>query len=97
MLRKLVLAATLLPLVSACEGDGTDKTSDYGIDRKPLTELRAGIWIDPNGCDHWIVDDGLEGYLSARLTPDGKAVCSGKAPGGYAYGPYRFGSKFSRI
>jgi hypothetical protein len=96
MLRKLVMAAMLVPLVSACEGDGTDKTSDYGIDRKSLTELKAGIWIDPNGCDHWIVDDGLEGYLSARLTPDGKPVCSGKAPGGYAYGPYRDGSIFNR-
>ncbi len=91
----LVIAA--LPLLAACEGNGTDKTVDYGLDKKPLTELRAGIWIDPNGCDHWIIDDGLEGYLSARLTPDGKPVCSGKPPGGYAYGPYKKGSEYSGI
>jgi hypothetical protein len=96
-LRNIILTLTLAPLLAACEGDGTDKTVDYGIDKKSLTDLKAGIWIDPNGCDHWIIDDGLEGYLSARLTPDGKPVCSGKAPGGYAYGPYRDGSPYSRI
>ncbi len=95
-LRKIILTLSFAPLLAACEGNGADKTVDYGIDKKSLTELKAGIWIDPNGCDHWIIDDGLEGYLSARLAPDGKPVCSGKAPGGYAYGPYRDGSLFSR-
>lgn len=55
-----------------------DKTRDYGpSDAKPLSELVAGIWIDPHGCDHWIIDDGTEGYLSARLDRNGKPVCSG--------------------
>ena len=38
--------------------------ADRGFDSKPLTELKAGIWVDPNGCQHWIIDDGIEGYLS---------------------------------
>jgi len=25
------------------------------------------VWIDPIGCDRWIIDDGVEGYLSQRL------------------------------
>ncbi|MGB5559998.1 MAG: hypothetical protein WBN04_18545 [Paracoccaceae bacterium] len=90
-------AALLLGLVllTACEGairGNGDKTNDYGLDKKSLSELRAGIWVDPTGCDHWIIDDGLEGYMSQRLTPDGKPVCSGAAPPNHATGNYRRGS-----
>lgn len=56
-----------------------DKTRDHGLGAKPLSDLVAGIWVDPHGCDHWIIDDGVEGYLSARLNDDGKPVCSGIA------------------
>lgn len=75
--RQAVLALFVL---AACEGDGTDKTRDYGVDAKNLSTLRAGIWIDPYGCDHWIIDDGLEGYLTDRRDRSGKPVCSGRAP-----------------
>lgn len=34
-----------------------------------------GIWIDPDGCEHWAMDDGAEGYMDARRTPDGRPVC----------------------
>lgn len=33
------------------------------------------IWIDPDGCEHWVRDDGWEGYGSNRLTRDGTPVC----------------------
>lgn len=33
------------------------------------------IWVDPDGCEHWVMDDGAEGYMSAHLTRDGKPVC----------------------
>ena len=62
--------------LTAC-ATGPDKSRDRGFDNKPLSELQAGIWIDPNGCDHWIIDDGVEGYLSQRLDRSGKPVCSG--------------------
>jgi len=54
-----------------------DKTVDRGIDAHSLSNMQAGIWIDPHGCDQWIIDDGAEGYLSARLDRYGKPVCSG--------------------
>lgn len=54
--------------------------ADRGFDSKPLTELKAGIWLDPNGCQHWIIDDGIEGYLSQRLQPDGRPVCTDDYP-----------------
>lgn len=71
------IALLALLAATACEGTGPDKSRDGGFDGKPLSQLQAGIWIDPNGCDHWIIDDGVEGYLSPRLTPDGRPVCSG--------------------
>ncbi len=88
-----ILAATML--LSACEGlSGArdDKTRDFGIDTKPLGRLKAGIWVDPNGCQHWIIDDGIEGYLSPRLRPDGSPVCSGPEDANTAIGDFKAGS-----
>ncbi|MFT5066511.1 MAG: outer membrane protein OmpA-like peptidoglycan-associated protein [Yoonia sp.] len=33
------------------------------------------IWIDPDGCEHWVMDDGFEGYMSPHRTRDGRPVC----------------------
>jgi len=88
----LVIAAAIL---AACVDSKGDKTVDRGFDSKPLSQLKAGIWIDPTGCDHWIIDDGVEGYLSARLDKYGKPVCSGAAPPNTAIGPYKSGSAVS--
>lgn len=91
----MVLAAGTL--LAACEDGqfselGPDKTVDRGIDKKDLSQLKAGVWIDPNGCDHWIIDDGVEGYLSARIDKYGKPVCSGTAPPTVATGDFKGGS-----
>ena len=91
--------------LSACEnvvsegagsalGNKKDKTVDRGFDSKHLSQLQAGIWIDPIGCDHWIIDDGVEGYLSPRVDKYGKPVCSGVAPPNTAVGPFKSGSVF---
>jgi len=88
-----LMVATLI--LTGCEGliDGkNDLTVDKGLDTKPVSELKAGIWIDPNGCDHWIIDDGIEGYLSQRIGRDGKPVCSGAALANTAIGEFKSGS-----
>jgi len=46
---KISLALPVIGLLSAC-AIGPDKSRDRGIDAKPLSELQAGIWVDPNGC-----------------------------------------------
>jgi len=82
-------------LVGTLEGGnrtGAERFVDAGRDAKSLTQLVAGIWVDPNGCDRWIIDDGIEGYLSERLTPDGRPVCSGIAPPSTAVGPFNEGT-----
>ncbi|MBT0958524.1 OmpA family protein [Alphaproteobacteria bacterium KMM 3653] len=33
------------------------------------------IWVDPDGCEHWVMDDGLEGYMSPHVTRQGIPVC----------------------
>ncbi len=94
---KIVALVGLGSLVAACEDgqfsqNGPDKTTDRGIDTKHLSQLEAGIWVDPNGCDHWIIDDGVEGYLSARLDKYGKPVCSGIAPPTHTVGDFKKGA-----
>ncbi|WP_375279872.1 hypothetical protein [Pseudooctadecabacter sp.] len=27
------------------------------------------IWVDPDGCTHWVMDDGFEGYMSPPPEP----------------------------
>ncbi len=67
-------------ILAAC-GNNPDKSVDRGIiNSHPLSDMKAGIWVDPHGCDQWIIDDGVEGYMSARLDRYGKPVCSGVAP-----------------
>ena len=84
----LALVAATFSL-SACLGDKIDKTVDRGINSHSVSQMQAGIWVDPRGCDHWIIDDGVEGYLSARLDKYGKPVCSGIAPPGTAVGHFK--------
>jgi outer membrane protein OmpA-like peptidoglycan-associated protein len=44
-------------------------------------ETRAGeryvpsIWVDPDGCEHWVLDDGAEGFMTPHLDRSGKPVC----------------------
>ena len=40
-----------------------------------------GIWTDPDGCQHWVMDDGAEGYMAPILTRQGKPICNGGPAG----------------
>ena len=85
-------ADALLSTIEGGERTGSERSFDAGRDAKHLSQLVAGVRVDPNGCDHWIIDDGIEGYLSERLTPDGRPVCSGVAPPSTATGPFMQGT-----
>jgi hypothetical protein len=82
-----ILALVAAASLSAC--DKYDKTVDLGIDTDNMKMMQAGIWIDPHGCDHWIIDDGAEGYLSQRLDRYGKPVCSGVGQPNTAVGKFK--------
>jgi outer membrane protein OmpA-like peptidoglycan-associated protein len=39
-------------------------------------KIEWGVWVDPDGCQHWWADGGTEGYMVARRDPaTGKPVC----------------------
>ncbi|MFZ1345480.1 MAG: hypothetical protein WBB13_10105 [Tabrizicola sp.] len=62
---------------------------DYGEDDTGLVDGQAAIAYDPDGCQVWIIDDGVEGYSSPRFNPKtGLPVCDGKYPPGTVLGPY---------
>jgi len=64
---------------------GQDQGSDEGV----LVDGQAAIAYDPDGCQVWIIDDGLEGYSSPRFDPrTGLPVCDDKYPPGTVIGDY---------
>lgn len=67
--------------------------NDSGTDDGGLVEGEAAIAYDPDGCQVWIIDDGLEGYASPRFDPKtGLPVCDGKYPPGTVIGDYQSSS-----
>lgn len=66
------------------------KATDSGTDKdRGLVDGEAAIAYDPDGCQVWIIDDGVEGYASPRFDPaTGLPVCDGKYPPGTVLGPY---------
>ena len=79
-LRRLLIASTALALAAATpaaaqDGGGFLRNLFGGGDNSGA--LRATIWVDPDGCEHWVMDDGLEGFMSSHLDRDGKPVCRG--------------------
>ena len=33
------------------------------------------IWVDPDGCEHWVMDDGVEGFMTPHVNRQGIPVC----------------------
>ena len=66
---------------------------DLGLDAEHLSQLEAGIYIDPDGCHIWMIDDGLEGYWSRRRDPvSGLPVCTPMAPANSIIGASAYNS-----
>jgi hypothetical protein len=62
---------------------------DQGRDENVLRDGEAAIAYDPDGCQVWIIDDGLEGYASPRFdTKTGLPICDKKYPPGTVLGAY---------
>lgn len=34
------------------------------------------IWVDPDGCQHWVMDDGVEGYMTPNVNRHGIPNCN---------------------
>ena len=69
---------------------GVDKGRDSGV----LRHGHAAIAYDPDGCQNWIMDDGVEGYSSPRFDPvSGLPVCNNHYPPGTVIRNYQTGSE----
>lgn len=62
-------AALVLTSLSASDASAQRQRTIVGERYVP------GIWIDPDGCEHWVIDNGIEGYMAINRTPDGRPVC----------------------
>jgi hypothetical protein len=61
------LAAAALGLAAVAESAQAQET--YSEQYIPT------IWVDPDGCEHWVMDDGVEGYMTPHTTRQGIPVC----------------------
>ena len=55
------------------------------------------IWVDPDGCEHWVMDDGAEGYMTPHVNRQGIPVCRRGNVCGVMYSDQYFATDSSRI
>lgn len=68
------------------------RPTDSGFDNVAIRQQEAAIAYDPDGCQNWLIDDGLEGYASRRRDPrSGLPVCNRLFPPGTVVKEYRLG------
>ncbi|MGB8814035.1 MAG: hypothetical protein WCC57_12730 [Paracoccaceae bacterium] len=95
MTKRILSGSALLiaTLLSGCiEGVGPYTQSpdtviataqDGGRDSGVLASGGGAIAYDPDGCQGWILDDGVEGYSGRRFDPvSGLPICNNKYPPG---------------
>ncbi len=68
------LACFVISGVVAVAGSisAAQENSQGGLDRG---QYIPNIWVDPDGCEHWVMDDGAEGFMTPHVTRDGLPVC----------------------
>ena len=64
-----MIAATFVLQASAADAQ---TRSQQGRDKGQYIPT---IWVDPDGCEHWVMDDGAEGYITPHDTRQGIPVC----------------------
>lgn len=104
---QILAALPLLAAVTACtEGiEGTTRYAgpdsviatnmDKGRDRGALdTTKLPGVAYTPDGCQVYILDDGVEGYADNRYDPvTGLPVCNSHYPPGTVVSNYQSGTE----
>lgn len=71
---------------------------DQGIDPVPLITTQPAIAYTPDGCQVWLMDDGVEGYAAGRSDRlSGLPVCNNQYPPGSVVRDYRTNSVIDLI
>lgn len=63
-----LVMALALPAPSAQAQTKSQQGRDKGI-------YTPTIWVDPDGCEHWVMDDGSEGFMTPHTNRQGIPVC----------------------
>ena len=70
------LGLGVLAAIVALSGAAPAFAAEEAIGRADVGESYVPtIWIDPDGCEHWVMDDGWEGYMTPHVTRQGIPVC----------------------
>lgn len=72
---KRTLTGGLAVAVAGVWALGAAAQSVPNPDRPFVAGYNASIWVDPDGCQHWVMDTGTEGFMSQRLDSRGKPIC----------------------
>ena len=68
-------SAALLALAVSSNVASAQSTEVTAATTHKSDKYHPGVWLDPDGCEHWVMDDGVEGYGTNRLTRQGLPVC----------------------
>lgn len=70
--RHAAAALLSLALIVPAGVASAQTASQSGLDKG---QYIPNVWVDPDGCEHWVMDDGIEGYMTPHVTRDGIPVC----------------------
>ncbi|KNG94449.1 cell envelope biogenesis protein OmpA [Pseudaestuariivita atlantica] len=87
------LALTAAPALA----DKTGKAAGTGTVTVQGEDYTPTIWVDPDGCEHWVMDDGVEGYMTPHVTRAGIPVCRRANACGVMYSDQFFATDSHRI
>ncbi|AJE46033.1 OmpA family protein [Celeribacter indicus] len=69
---RAVLTAFSVAALAAGTGAATAQMVPGTVNGEVYTPT---IWIDPDGCEHWVMDDGAEGYMDLKRDRQGNPTC----------------------
>ncbi|MEO0939208.1 MAG: OmpA family protein [Pseudomonadota bacterium] len=67
-----VFGAAAIALTALTQSAAAQTPSQQGRDGGQYIPT---IWVDPDGCEHWVMDDGVEGYMTPHVNRKGIPVC----------------------
>ena len=72
-----VAGLTVAQTAAAHQTTGEPFNHTHGTTQRVIQGERytPTIWVDPDGCEHWVMDDGWEGFMSPKLDRNGIPTC----------------------
>lgn len=74
-IRVSLAGVTAAILALAVSGNVATAQSSTSSNTTTGEKYIPGIWVDPDGCEHWVMDDGFEGYMTPHVSRQGIPVC----------------------